>query len=360
VRAEARAVFGAALAVALVASCMGPTEISIDVTSNACAALGQVDIYVGHPDATFVAPSTSTSKGCAAGGNSVGTLTVVPSGGIGDHVELVVVGSVGGVCDGPATTDARCIVARRSLAFVPHRALPLPVFLDVRCAGHVCPDHTTCAVVSGTPACVDATCDSDGGIVCSGDAGAPDAAACLEPAPDSGTPKLEWSFDDRNDQMLHEDKDRVAPQPLLDGYFASNSAPCGSFFNTLAQDQPLAIDEPALVSPTFTVAFEFNAINDAVLLQYVPTNAQGGGYVISNLGGNLVVESNVGTPLATDTVNTADGGWHTFAMIAGSNGSSFVRDGQIFGSVSGAWIPVTGTLSVGARTSIDQIQYFTP
>jgi hypothetical protein len=354
--------------VATVASCLGPTEIQLHITTNACAALSRTDIYVGGQDATLLAPGTSTG-GCTSPGD-VGTLTIVPSGGIEQGLQLAVVGAVGGTCSSPATTEAQCIVARRSLSFVPHTRLDLPIFLDSTCAGHVCPETQTCVVRQGAPVCIDASCNADGGVSCSEDAGTTDVSvppACVRSAPDAGAPTLIWSFDDRNDNQIHEDTDGVPPQPILDGFFASDIPTCGMYFNTVTQAQPLVVDDSRLASSSFEIAFAYDSIADQLLLSYDPTKTQNGGYQIGLVNGfiNVTICSTTCGTFGVDTAMTADGQWHTFALQvttpANSNGStvSFYRDGQPIVTLSNVqYVATQGTLSIASGVTIDQVEYY--
>ncbi|NOU31377.1 MAG: hypothetical protein HOO96_26055 [Polyangiaceae bacterium] len=117
-------------------------------------------LVVGGPalsDVPTRAPST-TSSHCDATGR-VGRVVVLPSDG--DVVALAVVTRLDGEPPDQCASSAPpkgCIVARRQLRFVEHRALQMRVDLRVSCADVVCPQDQTCV----TGLCVSAATDCQG------------------------------------------------------------------------------------------------------------------------------------------------------------------------------------------------------
>src|SRR6185295_6305272 len=85
-----RAVF----ALLLFASCMGPTEIVVDVTTNACTSLKHTDVYVNGQQVTQAPTPVCAADGVAT--IDIGTITLLPSHGIDSHVDITLVGDVGG------------------------------------------------------------------------------------------------------------------------------------------------------------------------------------------------------------------------------------------------------------------------
>ena len=142
------------------ASCLGPTEIVLEITTDvACSDDQGVAIAIGKPGDDTTSPA-AVSTTCSAAGN-VGSLVVVPSGasdGVGIRVMMGVDASVE-ACD-EAHGFAGCIVARRALQFVPHHSLELPIALERDCLGRKCSADSTCIATY----CVDASvsCDEDG------------------------------------------------------------------------------------------------------------------------------------------------------------------------------------------------------
>jgi len=127
--------------------CRQPTEITVDVTNEACGALGVVAGPPSGPAAGTVAEATT----CA------GSVVVVPSGDQGARVGIRAVAALAGTdvatCLAGGTPD-KCIVARRVVSFLPHDGPHLPIALRLDCAGVACPDDQTCvhhACVSSAP-----------------------------------------------------------------------------------------------------------------------------------------------------------------------------------------------------------------
>ncbi len=112
--------------------------------------------------------STAVTRDCDASG-LIGTLVVAPGGKTATIVVAVGVKVGGAPAPEPSacadgTAAQRCIIARRSFAFIDHTSLTLPVVLDPQCIGQACEPSSTC--FKGT--CVDAsvTCNgSDCGLV---------------------------------------------------------------------------------------------------------------------------------------------------------------------------------------------------
>ena len=123
----------------------------------------------------------------------IGTIVLVPSG---ESTQRLGVRLVAGTtkdaedCHGvgtPPDYGAGCIVARRSLAYIPHTPLRLPIVMRGSCAGVVCAVDQTCATGQCVPAtiepgqCFDSVCPeplppSDAGADAA-EAGAPPDAA---------------------------------------------------------------------------------------------------------------------------------------------------------------------------------------
>src|SRR5689334_5678184 len=79
-----------------------------------------------------------------------------------------------------------CIVARRSMHFVPHHPFEVPISMEIACAGLLCPDNQTC--VGGT--CVASDLDPD-------DCDKPEGC---EPTPDT-VPPWQQKFGGTGQQM---------------------------------------------------------------------------------------------------------------------------------------------------------------
>jgi hypothetical protein len=372
-----------ALGVLLAASCLQPTEMEIDITSNACDRLQQVAVYVGG--ATLANAPTAVISGCpdkTKPTGAVGSLVIVPSGSPSERVQISVVGTLpGAACDGPSPSGGDCIVAKRALSFSPHTPLTLPIELSAACAGFACPDPSTqsCTVVAGVPTCVGDNCDSNPAL-CSVDGGgidagpdaplidASDAQTCPDPNPLGGTPTLSWSFENppNGDGRVHEDQNLVSAQSLVSTSKLTTDQAwgCNYFLETTnSMPQPLAMDESALSAGSFVIAFEVNASADGKVLALLPSTTNGG-FIISSAGGALQVyfDSMSGTMPLMDTVNIL-GGWHSFAMEVQSNdagvtGVKFWRDGKGVPATGNAiYVPAYHLLLTGGNVWIDQLRF---
>jgi hypothetical protein len=149
-RARLTAVLAAAMGAGLLAgpACRTPTEVTVSITTDVpCTkeAWKGIAVYVGTPglDVETRAPSL-TSTSCDAKGN-VGSIVLVPSGSDDADIGVRVVAGVTRAPDDCATYGYDgCIVARRSLAFIPHQSLDLTIALQGACIGNACDALHTC------------------------------------------------------------------------------------------------------------------------------------------------------------------------------------------------------------------------
>ena len=153
---------GSVATLATIEACRAPTEIRLHVTTRFdCSLIGTTGVTVAAGEGITDGAVTTTSRACKE--RDVGTLVVVPSG-AGNHVTLEVITMLGGTLDGNgrcAEGTPGCIHARRSLAFIPHAPIDVPVVLDDQCAGIPCGVNETC----DRGRCIDATCP-DGQTSC--------------------------------------------------------------------------------------------------------------------------------------------------------------------------------------------------
>lgn len=149
--------------VALVASaCREPTQITVELSSNACADLKETGIAVGPPGASFAGTFSATQAGCQSAG-VIGSIALTPSGARDDLVSIEVTAGLGKSPAACVHADPKCIVARRAVRYIEHTPLTLPIALDLSCAGVACDDPTTTCVagacVPSTVECPTATCN---------------------------------------------------------------------------------------------------------------------------------------------------------------------------------------------------------
>lgn len=166
--------------------CRSPTEITVHLSTNASCgdvAAGGTALYVGHEGA----PTKQAARTTECAGGTVGSFVFYPSG---DRSERVTVEAIMGLGKSPdecsTASPDRCIFARRTLRYVPHTPLDLPMEMNTECAGLACDSSSTCILGVCKPSDVNAPgfCDescSDGGV----EAGRPDATITDATAPDA-------------------------------------------------------------------------------------------------------------------------------------------------------------------------------
>jgi hypothetical protein len=136
-------------------ACRNPTEIELDIWTNVpCTDSIQwqgVAVYTGEPGLDLEAKAPAMASPACDSAGHVGTLVVTPSGPDNEQVGIrVVAGLAREPEDCGANGYAGCIVARRTLNYVPHETTPLRIDLDSSCIGHACDLLHTC---------VDGACD---------------------------------------------------------------------------------------------------------------------------------------------------------------------------------------------------------
>ena len=147
-------------------SCLDPTEIDLRITTDeavsAIAPPAQAQILVGTPEDVLTTPSTAIDSNAVDTSGSFGDLVVAPNGDIGADVAVRVVLGVTVPTNQCAQSPQDCIVASRTIRYVSHHKLVLPVQLEAACLGVQCDVAHTC--VAGK--CVDNAVDTnlcDGG-----------------------------------------------------------------------------------------------------------------------------------------------------------------------------------------------------
>ncbi len=176
---------------ALSASCREPTSIVIEARTNVRPS--EVGFAVGTPsegdDLKVVAITTNVAQG-----GDIGSLVVVPRRSETATVSIKVVAALIGRVEACTSRDGYfgCIVARRTIRYVPNERLRLPVFLSEACANVPCDAKSTCVegqCVSSEVPCDGATCAEPGSTPV--DAGPPrpfDAEAPRDAAVDAKKP----------------------------------------------------------------------------------------------------------------------------------------------------------------------------
>jgi hypothetical protein len=171
-------------------NCAEPTQIVVEVFTDACPATGKPEVIhstgiaVGTAENIESRRPSSTREGCETA-TGVGTLIIYPSGDKDDEVAIKVLGGVERTpdrCDPPGY--AGCIVHRRMLRFIPNVTQRATVRLSLACLNRQCQPGTTCdngACVGERDVRNDGTTNPgaeriESGIVPPVDGGLPDAA----------------------------------------------------------------------------------------------------------------------------------------------------------------------------------------
>ncbi len=141
-------------------ACREPTQITVELSTDvACAEARATTVTVGLPGGLERGDPAVVSSACESEGSrgELGTVVLVPSGDddapVGVKVTLAV--SDDAVEDCSKEYGRHCIVARRTLRYLPHTPLVLPIELSRVCQGVFCDEDSTCQ----NGVCVDATVD---------------------------------------------------------------------------------------------------------------------------------------------------------------------------------------------------------
>lgn len=253
-RRHAFAALALAPALTLFGACQTATQATLVVTTSArCDEVrGGVAISVAQASSVaeqqladgFVSASTRACDPTQAPA-SFGTLVVTP-GEDGDRASVVVVAAVEGQDPSQCKPGnyAKCIVARRSFAFIDHVSLVIPVLLDPTCVGVACDAFSTC--LKGLCYASETRCDPDGNCGLGAelpDGGVDPAAPVVDagPLPDASRPDGAPLDASPPDGALG---DANLDGPGKDGAVLDDGAP----FDAPVLDAPT--DGPALDAPT--------------------------------------------------------------------------------------------------------------
>jgi hypothetical protein len=284
----------AAAGVALLGSCLEPTEIMLELTSDACADIASVEVLVG--DTT--APVAKTDR-CPADGK-IGTLALVPSGRDGRamvHVRAQMK-VPNATCSGP--TPIGCLAVTRSIAFVPHARLTLPISLDRACLAVSCPSGETCqkgvCVPTAVGTCPNGKCDP------LADAGPPpviEAGVCVPPYVVVPTNERVWHFDESPGSPTTGDSASCGAVPIKSPTaIAPSTLGCGNALDARGALR-VGCDADSIASAAaFHVAlwFQLMASADGVLVQKIQPMTDFGWAIVTKPNGALWVQAHQGTP----------------------------------------------------------------
>ncbi len=145
----------AILSVATGASCLSPTSMTYDITTDIpCSEITSISVTVGTDDQTEQAEPVVVTQNCTPNGTvgAIGTYTVQPSKNKRALVWARFVAAVGKNVDLETDCTAKknyqggCVVARRRLTYIPGRELTVPVQLLAQCRDVGCETKSTCNI----------------------------------------------------------------------------------------------------------------------------------------------------------------------------------------------------------------------
>jgi hypothetical protein len=140
----ALALAGAGLLAVGLVDCANPTQIVVEVYSDACQKINTTAISVGRVDSIDNKPPSAFRDGCESA-RGIGTLTIYPSGANDEELAIKVVAGVETtptLCAPPGY--AGCIAHRRVMRFVPNTSQRVRVTLSLACLNRTCLNGTTC------------------------------------------------------------------------------------------------------------------------------------------------------------------------------------------------------------------------
>ncbi len=183
------------LALLELGGCSAPTQITVSVTTDDCTGTNGTTVTVGELGSIEDKAPVASKPTCNQGpdGGTIGSLVIVPSGANDATVAVRVILGVGqdpSACVAP-TYGPGCIVARRSLQYVPHQNVLLPILMSSACKGVACSENETCVEGACRSATVPdpATCTSGTGCG-EGVLGPADAGGTTDaPIGDGGPPE---------------------------------------------------------------------------------------------------------------------------------------------------------------------------
>jgi hypothetical protein len=175
--------FGSIAAIAAALSCRDPTEVVVEVHTNVPYKSGIVTSFtVGSVGETESAFSTTETRDPWGPDGFVGSLVVVPGSSKDASLSVkIVMGVTRDPHDCSIEKPDGCIFSRRTLHYVAHRELHLPVAVYAQCIGVPCDASSTCnylgQCVSAAASCEASDCPLPGDIVDGGVAIPPSADA---------------------------------------------------------------------------------------------------------------------------------------------------------------------------------------
>lgn len=267
-------------------------DLSTDVT---CTSLEETSVTLGAPASVDSKDPTAVTAQCSVG--TIGSLVAIPATEPDAEVSFKVVTSIDNnavaTCDvaSDAPLPDYCIVARRTLRFVPNTPLLVPIVMRGSCAGIHCDDTETCVDGLCAPALIDpAKCRGEDG--CGEDDLDPGTKPDPDPDPDP-PPGWTTTFSSSSPPTAY----TIAVGPTGTVYVAGSLNGPTTFGNTVlegARGFLVALDgadgtvlwAQHLLEPVGAESFDSDAYGVAV-------DALDNLYVVGRFAGQALVDGNV-------------------------------------------------------------------
>jgi hypothetical protein len=364
----------------VVVGCLDATEITLDITTDSCSSLKTVEIYVGTDESGVASAPSAVANACSdPSTGEVGNIRLVPSSGISDRVSVAIVGTLfGGSCTPDSTSDPSCIIARRSIAFSPHRNETLDIRLSSACAGVFCEAPATCEVdpktgIAGCQSSCQTGCASDAGppadVVITPDVIVVDSGPplqCVAPMPlPTTTAYWTWSFSNPNVSNVQDDKGGNTHAFAQGAMITADTvSPCSSFLRVGGAIQQLAVDQFPLASTHLAITLYFRAQmgSGATVVSMGGTNGTlSASFDPTNRLKFVVKDSSINFASFSDSAVSADGKWHFLYIDIDTQLKTLTayRDGVQVGKTTPPSTYLNGgPLWVGPSLDVDQVQFF--
>jgi hypothetical protein len=285
--ARLRFVLGlATAATVLVASCLGPTEIEVEIRTDACDLLSPVEIFLGD-----AMNPVATADKCVNG--SYGRLELIPSGRPGPVLVTAQAHLKGGTCAKGQEVD--CVRSARLISFLSHTKVSIPITLERACISKLCPEMQTCrnGECMPIPNCtMEMTCnDLDAGpdvfVPLDGEADGM-GPACLPPFQSKPVPYDHWSFDDPMKTGKIVDSKGICGSAQTAGQTEPSNMGCGDDLAPKTMRVALGCtNDMTFGSTTFRIAFWIRPDSQAAM-DFLRKDAVTVGWGISQAQGNLL------------------------------------------------------------------------
>jgi hypothetical protein len=164
-------------AAGLLIGCLDATQVEVELTTDVnCADRPETAISVGTLEQRESSPPVAVTTACDADTGRIGSIVILPHESKTGRVALEVVAGITKTAEECRRDNfvGGCIVARRTLNFVKHRGLRLPIELEAACVDVPCNATQTCRKGS----CVSAEVDPDSCLTGDG---------CMVAAPGAGS-----------------------------------------------------------------------------------------------------------------------------------------------------------------------------